>query len=181
VQACIDDIAAIEADGIDRAALKRIGARLSALASETGWLNFDSFPLPTDPAIETAVHTVHVGAGGKLPLQVLAARPAPTAPRRVAQLPHQHPTWAAAACVRGATFDTPWLRSGDGDRLIAQEEVRLTPGRAFTMMAHDIHSVRGDAAPSLHLLLYGRAFERAVVFDPASWRAYEHRVAAIAA
>ncbi|MBL8376449.1 MAG: hypothetical protein JNM79_01110 [Burkholderiales bacterium] len=182
IAAFIAEVTAVEAEGIDRSTLARIGERMAGLAGETALFNFENFPLPTDPAVETAVHTVHVGDGGRLPLQVLSARHVPGAARRAAHLPHQHPTWAAAACVHGATHDTLWLRTGDGDRLAAQPEVRLTPGTAFTMMMHDIHSVRGDAAgPAMHLLMYGRVFERAIVFDPHTWRAYEHRVPVIAA
>jgi predicted metal-dependent enzyme (double-stranded beta helix superfamily) len=97
-------------------------------------------------------------------------------------MPHQHPTWAAAACVLGATYDRLWLRTSSGDVLEPLPEVQVLPGTAFTMMPHDIHSVRGHPdGPSLHLLMYGRVFDRAVVFDPDTWRAYEHLVPAIAA
>ena len=40
----------------------------------------------------------------------------------------------------------------------------------------------GDTAgPSLYLLLYGRRFDRAVVFDPEIWHAFAYKVNAIAA
>ena len=182
VAQCISEVAAIEAAGIDRLALERVAACMARLAANTELFSFENFPLPTDPAVETAVHTIHVGADGALPLQVLSGRVIPGSPRRAAHLAHQHPTWAGAACVRGATFDTLWVRSGADDRLTPLPEHRVGPGTAFTMMPHDIHSVRGDPdGPSLHLLLYGRAFDRAVVFEPEHWRAYVHRVAAIAA
>ena len=182
IAAFVEDIAQIEARGIDRDALAQVAARMAALACETGLFSFDNFPLPTDAQTETAVRCVHLGAQGQLPLQVLSGCVIPGLPRRAAHLPHQHPTWAAAACVRGATYDTLWRRSGAGDALTAGPEVRVGPGQAFTMMARDIHSVRGDTAgPSLHLLMYGHSFERAVVFDPDGWRAYEHQVPALTA
>jgi predicted metal-dependent enzyme (double-stranded beta helix superfamily) len=107
----------------------------------------------------------------------------PGAALRPAHKPHQHPTWGAAACIRGATYERLWHRAGDGDRLEPGPERRLRPGEgAFTMLMPDIHSVRGDPdGPAMHLLLYGRVFGRAVVFEPDTWLAREYRVPAIAA
>lgn len=181
VRACIDAIAALTAEGVDRQVLDRVGERLSALAARADLFDIDRFPPAADSSVPTAVYTLHVGADGSLPLQLLSARPVPGAAIRAANKPHLHPTWAAAACIRGCTRERLWLRTGRGDELQAQPERTLSPqGGAFTMMQQDIHSVRGDdTAPAMHLLLYGQVFRRAVLFEPDSWHAHEYAVPAI--
>lgn len=181
VAACIEDIARIDAQGIDRASLALIGARLAQLAARTDLFTFARFPLPADASASTAVVTLHVGADGRYPLQVLSARHVRGAPRRAAHQPHQHPTWAAAACVHGATYEQLWVHAGDDDRLRPLPQRRLAAGQAFTMMMSDIHSVQGDpSGPAMHLLMYGRTFERAALWDPDTWTVGEHLVPAIA-
>ncbi|HYF19514.1 MAG TPA: hypothetical protein VEA40_16740 [Ramlibacter sp.] len=170
VHACMADIDRLAAGGVDRPVLDRIGVRLAHLAAQTDLFDWRRFPLPAE-GVPTAIYTLHVASDGRLPLQLLCARPMPNAPVRPANKPHQHPTWAAAACIRGCTREQLWQDSGTGLR--AGPERTLSPeSGAFTMLPAEIHSVRGDdTAPAMHLLLYGYFFPEAVVYDPESGRA----------
>lgn len=179
----VEEARAIEARGIDRRALGEIAARLAALGGRQDLFNFGRFPLPEDPREPVRVYTLN--GPGRLPLQALSQRYVPGAAPRAAQTPHMHPTWAAAAGVKGCTIDTLYERragAADEDRLEAVREVRVGPGQWITMMPQDIHSVQLDPRePCLHLLLYGETFGHAVLFDTAAQRSRLHTVHAIAA
>lgn len=181
VRGFIAEVEAICDQGIDRAALARIGDLLAALAQRRELFNFERFPLPEDDREPVRVHTLH--GPGRLPLQALAQRHVAGLGPRPAQVPHMHPTWAAAAGVCGATVDTLYERragSAGADALERVHEARVGPGQALTMMPQDIHSVELDrSAPCLHLLMYGETFEHAVLFDRDSGRSRLHRVHAI--
>jgi predicted metal-dependent enzyme (double-stranded beta helix superfamily) len=183
VREFIGQVQAIEADGIDRSALARVGALLAALASRRDLFNFERFPLTEREDEPVKVYTLN--GPGTLPLQALSQRGVPGQAKRPAQIPHMHPTWAAAAGVSGATVDTLYERragEADEDALAPVRKVRVDAGGWIAMMPQDIHSVELDpAAPCLHLLLYGATFEHAVVFDAEARRSRLHRVHAIGA
>ncbi len=185
VEDCVQAIMQIEDAGLDRAALARIAGLLARLATRRDLFSFERYPLPEDPKAESRAHPMRIGPDGRLPLIVISQRVVPGTPPRPAHLPHQHPTWGAAACVHGTSFDTLWRRTqgaAHDDALEPVEELRLGPGEGFAMMPQDIHSVRADPdRPSLHLLVYGREFGEAVAFDPATGVSHIHRVAAIGA
>lgn len=185
IEDCIQAIQQVEDAGVDRAALTRIAGLLAGLSLRQDLFSFEHYPLPEDPKAESRAYRVRVGPDGRLPLIVVSQRVVPGTPPRPAHLPHMHPTWAAAACVHGTSFDTLWHRrqgAARDDALEPVEEHRLGPGEGFAMMPQDIHSVRADPdRPSLHLLVYGREFGEAVAFDPATGASHIHRVAAIGA
>ena len=179
----VDEVDAIEAQGVDRESLDQIVSRLAHLASRADVFNFERFPVPSDPGKEVTVYPLHARPDGRHPLYALAQRVVPGAPMRAAHMPHMHPTWAAAACAAGATCDRFYRRvSAREDTLEAGRELCLGPGEGMAMMPQDIHSVRaGPGADSLYLLMYGRSFDRAVIFDASTGRARVERVGAIAA
>lgn len=159
IQAFLDQVRAIDAAGVDRAALERISSLLEGLTARTDLFNFDAFPAPVPGQGKTAFRyrLNDDGEGPTLYLNSLLP-----GKRTVA---HNHETWAVIVALQGQELNTVYRRDDDRSdpaqaQLAVAREVVVQPGTSISFLGDDLHSIRVDGErPTLHFHLYGRPLE----------------------
>ncbi|MDR5836217.1 cysteine dioxygenase family protein [Caballeronia sp. LZ034LL] len=160
VQALLADARGIvEEDGLTRAALERLSARLATLATQAGLFDAADFPPPQLNSGDTSVrYRLNPGEEG-FALYLNSLLPGKTT------IPHNHDTWAVIVAVEGEELNRVYRRVDDGadpDRaqLEVAHEVLVRPGTPIAFLPEDIHSIHvNGSAPTLHFHLYGRPLE----------------------
>jgi predicted metal-dependent enzyme (double-stranded beta helix superfamily) len=157
VAGCIADVKAIIGEqGVERAALERVKARLLELAARRDLFSFEAFPLLHRGS---TLHLLSEDADHGFALYAVAARSASKTP------PHDHTTWAVVVGVEGEEMNRHWRRLDDGAvpgqaRLEATGATLVKEGTGVALMPDDIHSIeRTSDAPMLHFHLYGQSLE----------------------
>lgn len=155
VDEAVADIRAIEAaDGVTRASLERILARLVALAARDDLFNLDRFPAPPEgDARRSCLYRISEDADHRFALYANASRGGYGTPA------HNHTTWAVIAGVTGADeLNRFYERTADGGvRQTGERSVRAGSGVAF--LPDDLHSIHIDA-PLLNFHMYGLGLEQ---------------------
>ncbi|MDR5759309.1 cysteine dioxygenase family protein [Caballeronia sp. LZ035] len=160
VQALLADARSIvEEDGLTRAALERLSARLATLATQDGLFDAADFPPPQVHSGDTSVrYRLNPDEEG-FALYLNSLLPGKTT------IPHNHDTWAVIVAVEGEELNRVYRRVDDGvdpDRaqLDVAREVVVRPGTPIAFLPEDIHSIHvNGSAPTLHFHLYGRPLE----------------------
>ncbi|MBD1586261.1 cysteine dioxygenase family protein [Pseudomonas typographi] len=159
IQGFLEQIRAIDAAGVDRAALGRITALLEGLTAHTELFNFDEFPPPA-PGQGKSAFRYRLNDDGEGPtLYLNSLLPGK---RTVA---HNHETWAVIVAVQGQELNTVYQREDDGSdptlaRLAVARQVVVQPGTPISFLGDDLHSIQVDGqTPTLHFHLYGRPLE----------------------
>ncbi|MDR5784741.1 cysteine dioxygenase family protein [Caballeronia sp. LZ065] len=160
VQALLADARGIvEEDGLTRAALERLSARLATLATQDGLFDAADFPPPQVHSGDTSVrYRLNPDEEG-FALYLNSLLPGKTT------IPHNHDTWAVIVAVEGEELNRVYRRVDDGvdpDRaqLDVAREVVVRPGTPIAFLPEDIHSIHvNGSAPTLHFHLYGRPLE----------------------
>lgn len=159
IQAFLDLVRAIHAQGVGRAELTRIAGLLDELAQRRDLFNFDDFPAPVAGEGKTAFR-YRLNDDGETPtLYLNSLLPGKSTP------PHNHETWAVIVAVDGEELNKVYQREDDGSdpafaRLGLEREVVVRPGQSIQFLGDDLHSIQvGGSTPTLHFHLYGRPLE----------------------
>lgn len=159
IQGFLDDVRAIHAAGVDRAALKRIAALLEGLAARRDLFNFEAFPAPVPGEGKTAFR-YRLNDDGETPtLYLNSLLPGKRTPA------HNHETWAVIVALEGEELNKVYRREDDGRdpafaELAVAREVIVKPGTPIEFLGDDLHSIQVDGStPTLHFHLYGRPLE----------------------
>ena len=155
IDATVADISAIEArDGVTRASLEAIKARLMRLAARTDLFTLEDYP-PPQPGDKrsSCLYRLHEDADHRFALYANASRGRHGSPA------HNHTTWAVIVGVAGGNeLNRFYERTPDGGvREKGQQVVRQGSGVAF--MPDDLHSIHIDQ-PLLNFHLYGLGLEQ---------------------
>jgi predicted metal-dependent enzyme (double-stranded beta helix superfamily) len=157
VAACLEQVREVlDQQGVSRAALEQVKARLLALSRRRDLFSSEQFPLLHE---RSTMHVLAEKPDG-LTLYAVAALGESATP------PHDHTTWAVVVGIEGEETNRLWRRVDNGAtpgqaKLEQVEETVVAPGTGIALMPDDIHSIhRASGAPLLHLHLYGRSIER---------------------
>lgn len=169
VAACVADIRTIiERDGVDRASLARVKARLIDLAARRDLFSYEQFPVRHEGS---TMHLLSEDADHGFTLYAVAAEDESATP------PHDHTTWAVIVGIEGAELNRLYRRVDDGAapgkaKLEEIGETVVEAGTGVALMPDDVHSIqRVGTEPMLHFHLYGRSIEHLPErkkFDPAT-------------
>ncbi len=159
VRSCIEDAKAILArDGLNRASLEAVKARLLDLAARIDLFAAANFPILDDHASEhSTIYRLAEDDDHGFAMFAVAQRKGNMAP------PHDHTTWAMIAGVEGVEMNRFYERLDDGSvpgeaqiRETREEAVEKSTGVA--LMPDDIHSIHCLCdVPTLALHFYGRS------------------------
>ena len=169
VAAAIEDVRAIETrEGVNRAALEKVKARLIALATSESLFPPDDFPLRPDGG--NRIYLLQEDPDGRFALYMSVGKTGKETP------PHNHTTWAVIAGVKGKEHNRLYQRTDDGSvpgkgNVKAVREVTVEHGSGIALMPEDIHSIHLEGEPpTLQLHLYGLGLDRLherIAFDTA--------------
>ena len=159
VRACLDDAkAVVRENGVNRAALERVKARLLALAARRDLFRHALFPV-LDPTRRSGIYLLAEDDDHAFALYVVAEVEGNLSP------PHDHTTWAVIAGIEGEERNRFYDRLDDGAvdgraRIREGREEVVRAGTGVVLMPDDIHSIHCvTAAPTLNFHLYGRSIE----------------------
>jgi len=154
----IGRVRAIEAgDGVTRAALEKIKAELTALASQAELFPPEHFA--NAPGRAGTIYHLAEDLDGRFALYGSAGVPGK------AQPPHNHTTWASIAGVFGDEHNVFYDRTDGGEtpgegKLKKTHELTIRRGTACAMLPDDFHTIEvASKTESLHLHLYGKTLE----------------------
>lgn len=154
VDAAVADVRAIEArEGVTRASLERIRARLAALAERTDLFTLEDFQPPRPgEARNSCLYRLSEDPDHRFALYVNAAS------GRYGTPAHNHTTWAVIVGVLGDELNRFYERTPEGGvRETGRHVVRQGTGVAF--MPEDLHSIHIEG-PLLNFHMYGVALEQ---------------------
>lgn len=162
IEAAIDEIRTIMAEGISIETLERAKRVLISLCERAELFPREDFPVP-DGDLTERTFLLREDDDGALALYVNSGLPAQS------YRPHNHGgAWAIVAAVEGSERHD--LYTCEQEKLEHAGEVVVQPGTAVSMLPEGIHAIQGVGdQPLLHLHLYARNFanqaER-IEFDP---------------
>ncbi|MDH4173700.1 MAG: cysteine dioxygenase [Betaproteobacteria bacterium] len=154
VASAVADIREIEQrDGVNRASLEKIKARLIKLAARAELFTAADFP-PPEPGgkRDSCLYRLSEDADHRFALYANSARGGHGTPA------HNHTTWAVIVGVTGEELNRFYDRAVEGGvREKGREVVRQGTGVAF--MPEDLHSIHIDA-PLINFHMYGLGLEQ---------------------
>ena len=154
VASAVADIREIERrDGVNRASLEKIKARLIKLAARAELFTAADFP-PPEPGGKrhSCLYRLSEDADHRFALYANSARGGHGTPA------HNHTTWAVIVGVTGEELNRFYDRAVEGGvREKGREVVRQGTGVAF--MPEDLHSIHIDA-PLINFHMYGLGLEQ---------------------
>jgi predicted metal-dependent enzyme (double-stranded beta helix superfamily) len=153
IEATVADIRAIEKrEGVTRASLQNIKARLLKLAARTDLFDPKDYPPPAaGQKLRSCLYRLSEDADHRFALYANASIGGYGTPA------HNHTTWAVIVGVTGEELNKFYDRAGGGVKEKGRDVVRQGTGVAF--MPEDLHSIHIDA-PLLNFHMYGLALEQ---------------------
>jgi len=153
IEAAVADIRAIERrEGVTRASLENIKARLVKLAARTDLFDPKDYP-PPEPGqkLRSCLYRLSEDADHRFALYANASLGGYGTPA------HNHTTWAVIVGVTGEELNKFYDRAAEGVREKGRDVVRQGTGVAF--LPEDLHSIHIEA-PLLNFHMYGLALEQ---------------------
>ena len=149
----VADIRAIEAkDGVTRAALERMKARLGRLAARTDLFTLEDYPPPPPGDERTAtLYRISEDDDHRFALYANVARGGVRSPA------HNHTVWAVIVGITGEELNRFYDRAPEGVRQKGSAVVKQ--GTGVALMPDDLHSIQIDR-PTLNLHMYGLGLEQ---------------------
>ena len=153
IEAAVADIRGIEKrEGVTRASLETIKARLIKLAGRSDLFEPKDYP-PPEPGqkLRSCLYRLSEDADHRFALYANASLGGYGTPA------HNHTTWAVIVGVTGEELNRFYDRSGEGVKQKGSDVVRQGTGVAF--LPADLHSIHIEA-PLLNFHMYGLALEQ---------------------
>jgi len=153
IEAAVADIRDIERrEGVTRASLQNIKARLLKLAARTDLFDPKDYP-PPEPGqkLRSCLYRLSEDADHRFALYANASLGGYGTPA------HNHATWAVIVGVTGAELNKFYDRADGGVKVKGSDVVRQGTGVAF--LPEDLHSIHIEA-PLLNFHMYGLALEQ---------------------
>jgi len=153
IEAAVADIRGIEQrEGVTRASLENIKARLIKLAARSDLFEPKDYP-PPEPGqkLRSCLYRLSEDADHRFALYANASLGGYGTPA------HNHTTWAVIVGVTGEELNKFYDRAGGGVREKGRDVVRQGTGVAF--LPEDLHSIHIEA-PLLNFHMYGLALEQ---------------------
>lgn len=153
VEAAVADIREIERrEGVTRASLENIKARLVQLAARTDLFDPKDYP-PPEPGqkLRSCLYRLSEDADHRFALYANASVGGYGTPA------HNHTTWAVIVGVTGEELNKFYDRADGGVKVKGSDVVRQGTGVAF--LPEDLHSIHIEA-PLLNFHMYGLALEQ---------------------
>ena len=153
IEAAVADIRGIEQrEGVTRASLENIKARLIKLAARTELFEPEDYP-PPEPGqkLRSCLYRLSEDADHRFALYANASLGGYGTPA------HNHTTWAVIVGVTGEELNKFYDRAGGGVQEKGRDVVRQGAGVAF--LPEDLHSIHIEA-PLLNFHMYGLALEQ---------------------
>ncbi len=153
IEAAVADIREIERrEGVTRASLANVKARLIRLAARTDLFTAADYPPPPPGGKRhSCLYRLSEDADHRFALYANSALGGHGTPA------HNHTTWAVIVGVTGEELNRFYDRSGGGVQLKGSDVVRQGTGVAF--LPEDLHSIHIEA-PLLNFHMYGLALEQ---------------------
>ncbi len=154
VAAAVADIRAIEQrDGVNRASLEKIKARLIKLAARAELFTAEDFP-PPEPGGKrhSCLYRLSEDADHRFALYVNSTRGGHNTPA------HNHTTWAVIVGVSGEELNRFYRRGPDGAPVETGTHV-VRQGSGVAFLPDDLHSIHIDK-PLINFHMYGLALEQ---------------------
>ncbi|SDV47157.1 cysteine dioxygenase family protein [Chitinasiproducens palmae] len=147
--------------GINRASLADIAARVVELAAHTELFPSEDFPPPARGGPHTSTrYRLNAEDESGMALYLNSILPGKTT------IPHNHDTWAVVVAIEGEELNRVYERTDDRHdpehaALRLAREVAVKPGQPIAFLPDDIHSIHvfGEQ-PTRHFHLYGRALDK---------------------
>jgi len=153
IEAAVADIREIEKrEGVTRASLENIKARLVKLAARTDLFDPKDYP-PPEPGqkLRSCLYRLSEDANHRFALYANASLGGHGTPA------HNHTTWAVIVGVTGEELNKFYDRAGGGVKEKGRDVVRQGTGVAF--LPEDLHSIHIEA-PLLNFHMYGLGLEQ---------------------
>jgi predicted metal-dependent enzyme (double-stranded beta helix superfamily) len=153
IEATVADIRGIEKrEGVTRASLENIKARLIKLAGRSDLFEPKDYP-PPEPGqkLRSCLYRLSEDADHRFALYANASLGGYGTPA------HNHTTWAVIVGVTGEELNKFYDRAGGGVQEKGRDVVRQGTGVAF--LPEDLHSIHIEA-PLLNFHMYGLALEQ---------------------
>jgi len=153
IEAAVADIRGIEKrEGVTRASLQNIKARLIKLAARSDLFEPKDYP-PPEPGqkLRSCLYRLSEDADHRFALYANASLGGYGTPA------HNHTTWAVIVGVTGEELNKFYDRAGGGVQEKGRDVVRQGTGVAF--LPEDLHSIHIEA-PLLNFHMYGLALEQ---------------------
>ena len=153
IEATVADIRGIEKrEGVTRASLQNIKARLIKLAARSDLFEPKDYP-PPEPGqkLRSCLYRLSEDADHRFALYANASLGGYGTPA------HNHTTWAVIVGVTGEELNKFYDRAGGGVQEKGRDVVRQGTGVAF--LPEDLHSIHIEA-PLLNFHMYGLALEQ---------------------
>jgi predicted metal-dependent enzyme (double-stranded beta helix superfamily) len=153
IEVAVADIRAIEKrEGVTRASLENIKARLIKLAARTDLFEPKDYPPPAaGQKLRSCLYRLSEDADHRFALYANASIGGYGTPA------HNHTTWAVIVGVTGEELNKFYDRAGAGVKEKGRDVVRQGTGVAF--LPEDLHSIHIEA-PLLNFHMYGLALEQ---------------------
>jgi predicted metal-dependent enzyme (double-stranded beta helix superfamily) len=153
IEAAVADIRDIEKrEGVTRASLENIKARLIRLAARRDLFDPADYPAPQPGGkMRSCLYRLSEDADHRFALYANASLGGYGTPA------HNHTTWAVIVGVTGEELNKFYDRSAGGVREKGRDVVRQGTGVAF--LPEDLHSIHIEA-PQLNFHMYGLALEQ---------------------
>ncbi len=153
IEAAVADIREIEKrEGVTRASLQNIKARLIRLAARTNLFTSADYPPPMPGGKrQSCLYRLSEDADHRFALYANSARGGHGTPA------HNHTTWAVIVGVTGEELNKFYDRVAEGVQEKGRDVVRQGTGVAF--LPEDLHSIHIEA-PLLNFHMYGLALEQ---------------------
>lgn len=153
IEVAVADIRAIEKrEGVTRASLENIKARLIKLAARNDLFDPKDYPPPAaGQKLRSCLYRLSEDADHRFALYANASIGGYGTPA------HNHTTWAVIVGVTGEELNKFYDRAGAGVKEKGRDVVRQGTGVAF--MPEDLHSIHIEA-PLLNFHMYGLALEQ---------------------
>ena len=159
VATAIEQIRAIEAEGVTPENLVRIRDVLMGLAAQEHLFPSAEFPPPANGEKGLNRYPLQQDADGRFALYLNALNPGNETK------PHDHTTWAVVVAVDGQELNRVYRRLDDGAdpehcEVVEDHQVMIEPGRGICLMPDAIHSIHTTGpVPTRHLHMYGLALD----------------------
>ena len=153
IKEAVADIRTIEAkEGVTRASLERMKARLVKLAARTDLFTPADFPAPpADSERFSTLYRIAEDDDNRFALYANAARAGVRSPA------HNHTVWAVIVGIAGEELNRFYEKAPEGVKQTGSAVVKQGTGVAF--LPDDLHSIHIDA-PALNLHMYGKGLEQ---------------------
>jgi len=138
-------------EGVNRASLEKIKARLVRLAARTDLFDPKDYPPEAGQKLRSCLYRLSEDADHRFALYANASVGGYGTPA------HNHTTWAVIVGVTGEELNKFYDRADAGVREKGRDVVRQGTGVAF--MPEDLHSIHIEA-PLLNFHMYGLALEQ---------------------